>query len=85
MLPVPAGSFSRGEAKSTPAATFKVGRVHEGVLLGRGPAVELHDLAADPGETTDLAPNMPERATAMRARLDAWKAGVGAREMTARH
>jgi arylsulfatase A-like enzyme len=40
---------------------------------------ELYDLAADPGETTDLAAREPERVAALRARLAAWREEVGAR------
>ena len=39
---------------------------------------ELYDLAADPGETTDLAARQPEKAAVLRRRLDAWLADVGA-------
>jgi arylsulfatase A-like enzyme len=39
---------------------------------------ELYDLAADPGEATDLAPTQPELAAELRAELDAWLAEVGA-------
>lgn len=41
--------------------------------------VELFDLAADPGETRDLAPARPEEAARLKARLEAWRAGIGAR------
>jgi uncharacterized sulfatase len=72
-----------------PGSVIRMGRYkliewYEGVLLRRGPAVELYDVVADPGETTDLATKMPERAAAMRAKLDAWKSSVGAQEMTVR-
>lgn len=63
---------------------YKLIEWYEGTLLGRGPAIELFDLAADPGETTDLAAKNPELAATMRANLDAWKAWVGAQEMTVR-
>lgn len=39
---------------------------------------ELYDLAADIGETKDLAAAQPERAKALRARLDAWLKSVDA-------
>jgi arylsulfatase A len=72
-----------------PGSVIRMGRYkliqwYEGVLLNRGPKVELYDLVADPGETTDLAPKMPERAATMRAKLNAWKASVGAQEMAVR-
>jgi arylsulfatase A-like enzyme len=41
--------------------------------------VELYDLAHDLGEQRDLAAQEPERAAALRARLHAWRAEVGAR------
>ena len=39
---------------------------------------ELYDLANDIGETKDLAPSQPERAKALRTRLDAWLKSVDA-------
>ncbi|MFM8415710.1 MAG: sulfatase [Planctomycetota bacterium] len=39
---------------------------------------ELYDLAADAGETTDLAAREPARAKALREKLDAWLTDVGA-------
>ncbi len=41
--------------------------------------LELYDLAADIGETTDLAAAMPEKADELRALLDDWRREVGAR------
>lgn len=38
--------------------------------------VELFDLATDPGESHDLADVRPERAAALRARLESWRAAV---------
>ena len=40
--------------------------------------VELYDLVGDPGERKDLASSDPDRAQALRARLSAWRASVGA-------
>jgi len=40
---------------------------------------ELYNLERDPAEQDDLAPEMPDRAHAMRRRLDAWLATSGAR------
>jgi arylsulfatase A-like enzyme len=40
--------------------------------------VELFDLATDPGERRDLAAERPERAAALKERLAAWRAAVGA-------
>lgn len=42
-------------------------------------SVELYDLQADLGETRDLAAEMPAEAAALRERLAAWRAAVGAR------
>lgn len=39
----------------------------------------LYDMAADPGETTDVATSHPEQAAALAARLDAWRQLVNAR------
>jgi arylsulfatase A-like enzyme len=44
--------------------------------------VELFDLAADPGETRDLAGKDPRRAAAMHAKLRDWRKSVGAQENT---
>jgi arylsulfatase A-like enzyme len=38
---------------------------------------ELYDLAADPGETTDVATERPEKTADLRRRLDTWLADVG--------
>lgn len=46
-------------------------------ILGPDTA-ELYDLAADPGETRDLAAAHPERLAAARARLAAWQRGAAA-------
>ena len=42
--------------------------------------VELYNLAEDVGERRDLAAALPEKASALRARLDAWRAEVGAQQ-----
>jgi arylsulfatase A-like enzyme len=42
---------------------------------------ELFDLAADPGETHDLAAREPARTRELRARLAAWRSTVGAQPM----
>lgn len=52
-----------------------------GATGARGPAVELFDLAADPGETRNLAAEMPGRCAELRERLRAWRHAVGAQEM----
>lgn len=48
-------------------------QVHQntGVELGNAPGPQLYDLAADPGETRDLAADQPDRAAAMLANLRA--------------
>lgn len=43
---------------------------------------ELYNLAADPGETTDLAGRELERVAALRSQLAKWREGVGARMPT---
>lgn len=43
---------------------------------------ELYHLAADPGETKDLAAEQPERAASLRQMLDQWKKSVGALDAT---
>jgi arylsulfatase A-like enzyme len=40
--------------------------------------IELYDLSSDLGETTDLSQHMPERAAALKARLQAWRDELGA-------
>lgn len=41
-------------------------------------AIELYNLADDPGETRDLSKAQPERAAELRGKLDAWRKSVGA-------
>jgi hypothetical protein len=41
-------------------------------------AVELYDLAQDPGETRDLAAAEPTRTAELRAQLAAWRQATGA-------
>jgi arylsulfatase A len=43
--------------------------------------LELYDLAADPGETTDLSKAKPEKAAALRDTLAAWRRSQGAQMM----
>lgn len=70
----PAGAIRQGD--------YKLIEWFEGSLAGDGKAVSLFDLANDPGETTDLADQYPERADAMLAELRAWRKRTGAAEMT---
>ena len=44
--------------------------------------VELYDLAADPGETRDLAGTMPRRAAELRGALERWRRAVDAQMPT---
>lgn len=72
-----------------PASVIRSGRYkllewHEGAILGKGPAVSLFDLEADPGEQHDLAAQKPDLARQMRKQLAEWRRSVGAQEMTAR-
>ncbi len=45
-------------------------------------SAELFDLAADPGEATDVSAKHPNRVKALRAQLAAWRKAVGAQEMS---
>lgn len=45
--------------------------------------LELFNLHTDPGETTDVAAQHPERVASMRGSLEAWRRSVGAQENTA--
>jgi arylsulfatase A-like enzyme len=58
--------------RATPAGAIRLGRWK---LLERTEtgAVELYDLARDPGERRDLAAQLPERARELRDRLEAWR------------
>jgi arylsulfatase A-like enzyme len=72
-----------------PGAAVRMGRYKliewfEGSRLGLGPVASLFDVVADPGETRDLASEMPERTADLLARLRAWRARVGAVEMRVR-
>ncbi len=61
---------------------YKLIEWHEGVLLGRGPAVELFDVVADPGEQRNLAAEKPELAGRLIKDVRVWRVRVGAQEMT---
>lgn len=72
-----------------PGSVIRVGNYkliewYEGLLIGKGPTYSLFDVVADPGESHDLSGLEPDRAKAMQARLHAWRAHVGAQEMTVR-
>jgi arylsulfatase A-like enzyme len=63
---------------------YKLIEWYEGRLLGMGPAVELFDLAADPGETIDVAARHPALVAQLTERLEAWRKSMGAMKMTIR-
>jgi hypothetical protein len=65
--------------------SLKLIELHEGARLGLGPAIELFDVVADPGETKDLSASQPSRAAEMRALLAAWRQDVRAQEMSIRN
>ncbi|MBI4621771.1 MAG: sulfatase-like hydrolase/transferase [Verrucomicrobia bacterium] len=72
----PAGAIRMGDFKLIEWFEVALGAV--GAI---GPAVELFDLKADPGETRNLVYEMPERCVEMRSRLRVWRRSVGAQEM----
>jgi arylsulfatase A-like enzyme len=67
--------------RTTPAGAVREGRwkLIEYYEDGR---LELYDLEADLGETTDLSATMPDKAQALRATLQAWRRRVGAKMPT---
>jgi arylsulfatase A-like enzyme len=67
----PCGALLAGD--SPPGSREKI------VLHDEDDRVELFDLATDEGERLDLAAERPERAAALRARLEQWRTRVGAR------
>ena len=62
---------------STPAGAIRSGpwKLMEFFEDGRA---ELYDLSADPSETADLAAAQPDRASALREKLQRWRESVGA-------
>ncbi len=60
------------------ASAIRAGRYKLIERLDDG-TIELHDLAEDPRETTDLAGQLPARAAELRAKLAAWRKETGAR------
>jgi hypothetical protein len=66
------------------AGRYKLIEWQEGALLGRGAAISLFDLTADPGEQNDLAAAKPDLAASLRDKLRRWRTSVGAQEMTVR-
>jgi arylsulfatase A len=70
----PAGAVREGD--------YKLIEWYEQTLLGLENQINLYNLREDPGETRDLAREMPEKAAALRAKLHAWRKSVKAQEMT---
>lgn len=67
-----------GNQGGSPGAAIREGDWKLIVHFEARPA-ELYNLRDDPGETHDRAGEAPERVAALRARLSAWQAAVGAR------
>ena len=70
----PAGAVRRGN--------YKLIEWFDGSIAGDGQPVSLFNLADDPGETTDLAGDRGELAAELLDELRAWRARIGAGEMT---
>ncbi|MFO0909863.1 MAG: sulfatase [Isosphaeraceae bacterium] len=62
---------------TTPASAVRAGNAKL-IHYFEDDRVELYDLAGDPGETTNRAPNDPATAARLRSLLDAWRREVGA-------
>ena len=71
---LPAGAMRKGD--------YKLIEWFEGSVAGEGPAASLFNLRDDPGEANDIADARPQLVRDMRQRLAAWRAGIGAGEMT---
>jgi uncharacterized sulfatase len=71
----PAAAIIAGDGPSQGTENPGIEKLVEHFEDGR---VELFDLATDPGERRDLAAERPERAAALKERLAAWRAAVGA-------
>jgi arylsulfatase A len=65
----------------TPSSAVRAGDLKLIEWYGDG-RTELYDLAADPGETRDLAPTRPAEVERLRRRLQEWRVMVGARVPT---
>jgi len=63
-----------------PGAAVRLGNMKLIEFL-EGPSVELYDLSADPGETTDLSGEFPEKTRELKFLLDQWQEQVGAEGM----
>jgi arylsulfatase A-like enzyme len=64
------------------AGQYKLIEWYEPTLLGEEHQIDLYNLEEDPGETRNLAEEMPEKAKELREKLHAWRRSVGAQEMT---
>lgn len=67
-----------GNQGGSPGAAIREGDWKLIVHFEERPA-ELYNLGEDTGETRNLATEFPEKVAALRTRLEAWQAGVGAR------
>jgi len=70
----PAGAVREGD--------YKLIEWYEETLGNKENQVNLYDVRKDPGETGDLAAEMPGKVADLRAKLHAWRKSVGAQEMT---
>ncbi|RPJ83341.1 MAG: DUF4976 domain-containing protein [Acidobacteria bacterium] len=70
----PAGAVREGD--------YKLIEWYEETLLKKDNQVSLFNVRKDPGETRDLAVDMPAKVADLRAKLHAWRKSVGAQEMT---
>ncbi|RPJ63727.1 MAG: DUF4976 domain-containing protein, partial [Acidobacteria bacterium] len=70
----PAGAVREGD--------YKLIEWYEETLLKKENQVNLYNVRQDPGETRDLAAEMPGKVADLRAKLHAWRKSVGAQEMT---
>jgi arylsulfatase A-like enzyme len=73
-----------GNQGGTPASAVRAGR-WKLVEFFEDDHVELYDLEADVGETTDLSRERPDRTRALHDRLREWRRSVGATLPTANH
>jgi arylsulfatase A len=69
----PAGAIREGD--------YKLIEWYEETLLGQADQVNLYNVREDPGETRDLAREMPGKVAELRSKLRAWRKSVKAQEM----
>ena len=67
-----------GNQGGTPGCSMRAGR-HKLIEFFEDNRLELYDLEADPGENTNLAPDQPQLAKELHARLVAWREEVSAK------